>query len=350
MSSPRVLRRLRFLPLAALLFVTAFSIYVVAEVQYRGVYRTDSMAFTHYASQLWIFPSWNPYGSDLQKALEMFSVDIDYVTLKPDGDFITNLNYPALHLLFFTPFVFLGLQDMRWVTFAFEVAAILILYYWSPEETRPLVLIPFFAGADLSINFTAGCLGDILWVLPLMITALYIESPLISGLSYGLASAVKQEPWILLPFLLTWTWKSTRDTQTKKFRTTGIFLAAAATAFLVPNVPFIIKNPNAWLSDVTTPLSGDLIVVSQGISTLSQTGLLPLSRSFYFTLAASVFLFLLINYSLHFEELKNTLWAFPAVIMWFTPRGLQNYFIYMIPLCLAASVKLYKESQMGEKM
>jgi uncharacterized membrane protein len=127
-------------------------------------------------------------------------------------------------------------------------------------------------------------------------------------------------------------------------------LAAAATAFLIPNVPFIIKNPNAWLSDVTTPLSGDLIVVSQGISTLSQTGLLPLSRSFYFTLAASVFLFLLINYSLYFEELKNTLWAFPAVIMWFTPRGLQNYFIYMIPLCLAASVKLYKESQMGEKM
>jgi len=350
MSSPRVLRRLRFLPLAALLFVTAFSIYVVAEVQYRGVYRTDSMAFTHYASQLWIFPSWNPYGADLQKALEMFSVDIDYVTLKPDGDFITNLNYPALHLLFFTPFVFFGLQDMRWVTFAFEVATILILYYWSPEETRPLVLIPFFAGADLSINFTAGCLGDILWVLPLMITALYIESPLISGLSYGLASAVKQEPWILLPFLLMWMWKSTRDTQTKKFRATTIFSAAAATAFLIPNVSFIIKNPNAWLSDVITPLSGDLIVVSQGISTLSQTGLLPLSRSFYFTLAASVFLFLLINYSLHFEELKNTLWAFPAVIMWFTPRGLQNYFIYMIPLCLAASVKLYKESQMREKM
>ncbi|MBS7623031.1 hypothetical protein KEJ39_05075, partial [Candidatus Bathyarchaeota archaeon] len=103
----RFIKRLKALPIAALLFASAVSIYVVAAVQYRGVYRTDSMALTHYASQLWIFPSWNPYGSDLQKGLEAFAVDVDYITLKPDGDLVTNLNYPALHILVFTPFVYL---------------------------------------------------------------------------------------------------------------------------------------------------------------------------------------------------------------------------------------------------
>jgi uncharacterized membrane protein len=208
LSSIKILRRLKIMPLIALLFIMSSSIYVIAEIQYSGVYRTDSMAFTHYASQLWLFPSWNPYGQDLQIALEMFTVDVNYITLKPDGDLVTNLNYPALHLLFFTPFAYFGLQDMRWVTFIFEIAIILILYWKSPSEIKPLVLIPFFAGADLAINFTAGCLNDFLWVLPLIITAFYISNPLVAGLSYGLASAVKQEPWFLFPFLLIYIWRS----------------------------------------------------------------------------------------------------------------------------------------------
>jgi len=348
LSSFRFLRKLKIFPLMSLIFVTAFSIYVVAEVQYKGVYRTDSMAFTHYASQLWIFPSWNPYGSDLQKALEMFAVDMDYVTLKPDGDLITNLNYPALHILFFTPFVYLGFQDMRWVTFVFEVATVLLLYWKSPEELKPLIMIPFFAGSDLAINFTAGCLGDFLWVLPLTLTVFYIENPLVAGFTYGLASAVKQEPWILMPFLVTWIWRSSKKYRHHRLVPTTEFLTATAIAFLLPNVFFILMSPKSWIADVTTPLSGDLIVISQGISTITQKGLVPLSRSFYVVLAAAVFLLLLINYNLYFTELKNALWAFPAVIMWFTPRGLQNYFIYLIPICLAATVTWYQKYQKEE--
>jgi len=345
MLSFKVVRRFKVVPLVALLFVTAVSIYVVADVQYRGVYRTDSMAFTHYASELWIFPSWNPYGSDLQKALEMFTVDIDYITLKPDGDLVTNLNYPALHILFFTPFVYFGFQDMRWVTFFFEIATVLLLYWKSPDELRPVVLIPFFAGSDLAINFTAGCLGDFLWILPLTITAFYARKPMIAGFTYGLACAVKQEPWILLPFLVAWTWRALGVDRREKLAATAAFLATAVIAFLLPNIFFILKNPQSWWTDIMTPLSGDLIAISQGISTITQMGIVPISRTFYLTLAVAVFLFLLFTYNFCFRELKHAMWTFPAVIMWFSPRGLQNYFVYLIPVCLAAAVTLYQEQR-----
>ncbi|MEM3382221.1 MAG: hypothetical protein QXQ11_08715 [Candidatus Bathyarchaeia archaeon] len=185
MTTLRIIKRFSHLPLIALLFVTASSIYVIAEIQYKGIYRTDSMAFTHYAAQLWLFPSWNPYPHDLQKALEMFSVDIDYVTLKPDGDLVTNLNYPALHFLIFTPFIYFGVPDMRWVISSFELATFMIIYWKSPAEFRPLVIVPLFAGSDLAINFTAGCLGDYLWVLPLLLTVFYLENPVLSGLTHG---------------------------------------------------------------------------------------------------------------------------------------------------------------------
>ena len=344
LSSTKILRRFKIIPLLALLFIISSSIYVIAEIQYNGVYRTDSMAFTHYASQLWLFPSWNPYGQDLQKALEMYTVDVNYITLKPDGDLVTNLNYPALHLLFFTPFAYFGLQDMRWVTFLFEVIIILIIYWKSPSEIRSLVLIPFFAGADLAINFTAGCLNDVLWVLPLIITAFYISNPLIAGFSYGLASAVKQQPWILFPFLLIFIFRSQEYSGKNKTKSMLMFITSTIFGFLIPNIIFIIKDPKSWFVDVTTPFSGQLIVVSQGLSTITQSGFIPLSNNFYFFFAASVFFLLLLYYNLYFEDLKYAIWAFPALILWFSPRGLQNYFIYLIPISLVAIVTWYKAS------
>ncbi|MEM3429759.1 MAG: hypothetical protein QXH16_02150 [Candidatus Bathyarchaeia archaeon] len=340
MTTLRIIKRFSHLPLIALLFVTASSIYVIAEIQYKGIYRTDSMAFTHYAAQLWLFPSWNPYPHDLQKALEMFSVDIDYVTLKPDGDLVTNLNYPALHFLIFTPFIYFGVPDMRWVISSFELATFMIIYWKSPAEFRPLVIVPLFAGSDLAINFTAGCLGDYLWVLPLLLTVFYLENPVLSGLTYGLACSVKQEPWILAPYLIIYMLRS-NEGGLRRIKKLSIFTMVTVGAFILPNLFFILKDPGSWFNGVTTPFAGELIVVSQGISMVTQKGLLPLSKTFYTTLTAIAATLLFIYYVLYFSNLKNTLWAFPALIMWTSPRGLQNYFIYLIPICLAATIKNY---------
>ncbi|MGQ9542720.1 MAG: hypothetical protein ACUVTM_01335 [Candidatus Bathyarchaeia archaeon] len=343
----RIIWRLRHLPLIALLFVTVSSIYVIAQVQYRGVYRTDSMAFTHYAAQLWLFPSWNPYPHDLQKALEMFSVDVDYITLRPDGDLVTNLNYPALHFLIFTPFIYFGVSDMRWITILFELATFLIIYLKSPNILRPLIIIPLFAGSDLAINFTAGCLGDFLWVLPLSLTVFYLRNPAVAGLTYGLACSIKQEPWILAPYLLVYMLRANGKGDWGGLKVTSIFVVLTVSAFILPNLFFILESPESWFNGVTTPLSGDLIVVSQGISMVTQKGLIPLSKTFYTTLAVTITALLFIYYVVYFPELKNVLWAFPALIMWTSPRGLQNYFIYLIPVCLAATITAYRETVEG---
>ncbi|MEM4251478.1 MAG: hypothetical protein QW828_06565 [Candidatus Bathyarchaeia archaeon] len=66
------------------------------------------------------------------------------------------------------------------------------------------------------------------------------------------------------------------------------------------------------------------------------------------TLAAVIFLLLLFSYNIRFGELRYAMWTFPAVIMWFSPRGLQNYFIYLIPVCLAAAVASYQHDRGGQ--
>ncbi len=345
----RVIYKLEILVPFSLIFSALFSIYVISEIFYIGVYRTDAMAFTHYAAYFWNFPSWNPYGADMQKALEMFSVNVDYLTLTMEGNIITQLNYPALHFLIYVPFILMGLMDVRWVTVLFLVVMIVYIYTKAPKKLRALVIIPLFAGSDLSINFTAGCLTDILWVLPLLVVIFEFKNDMLSGAFYGMACSIKQNPWILAPFLLIKKWKESAKTDGVRVRLLKLikFSLTSFIFFIIPNIFFILKNPKVWYSGISNPVFGNLLVVSQGLSMLTQSGMVPLPAEFYTICASTIFIALLFNYFVYFDKLRHAIWLFPAAILWFSYRGLQNYFIYWIPLLVASLILIYKE-ELGE--
>lgn len=322
------LKKFRHAPFLALIFITLFSIYVVSNIFYGGVYRTDALALSQYAAVKYLEGGVNPYKLDLQEALKVYPVDLDFLTFTESGDIITKLNYPALHFLILVPFVRAGLKDARWVIVLFEILTFAALYLKAPKPLKPLILIPIFAGADLAIDFVAGCVTDFFWVLPLTLAALYIEeSPEAAAVAYGLASAVKQEPWFLAPFLLVWVWKSKR-----KLWRVCLFGALAAVAFLIPNLKFIMDGPKDWWTSIVAPLSENLVFISQGLSMVTQAGYIPLGKSFYLTATLTVYALLLVNYVVYHDKLKYAVWIFPAVTLWFSYRGLQSYFIHLVPV------------------
>ncbi len=340
--------KLRDVTLAALIFTLVVSWYVITQVEHPGSYQTDALAYAHYSAILFS-KGINPYTQDLDSALAMFSVNPQFITLTPTGDLVNTLNYPALQFLTLLPVVWLGIRDARIMIYVFEVASLLIIYFWSPREVRSIVLIPIFAGSDLAINFSAGAVADFLWVLPLLIMIIYIDHPSVAGIMYGLACAVKQTPWLLAPFLLVWFLRSGEHVDVReRLQSTSIFIVSALVAFLIPNVWFMWLNFSAWYSGVVTPVLGNLVVLSQGLSLITLAIGVPLPPEFYLTCTIVVGLVLLVNYYVYFDKLKLTVWAFPAIMLWFSYRGLQNYFVFWTPLLVMSVISLYRRKNINE--
>jgi len=87
--------------------------------------------------------------------------------------------------------------------------------------------------------------------------------------------------------------------------------------------------------------------LSQGLSLMTLASGVPLPPAFYLTATLIVGLTLFVNYAVYFEKIAVALWAFPAIILWFSYRGLQNYFIFWTPLLVMSAVMLYREAGVG---
>ena len=342
----KTILRCRDLPLLPLMLATLTSLYVVATISYRGAYRTDALAFSHYAAILFVNQGANPYTQSMAKALDLFAVQPSDLTPLTSGTYLMTFQYPALLFLVFVPFVWLGLRDMRWVLVLFEVAVVLTLYIKGPRRLRPMLLLPLFAGSDLMINFTAASVSDALWVLPLLFVAFCLERPIASGFFYGLACAMKQTPWFLAPFLLIYLIRTEdgKNLRERLLRTTK-FAATTIAVFLAVNLPFMLANSAAWFRNVLTPMTEDLVIHSQGFSSLTEVGVLSVGRIFYTVVFASVFVVLIVNYYVYFDKLRYVLWIFPGIILWFSYRALTNYIIYWTPLMLLSLILWYKAEE-----
>jgi len=155
---------------------------------------------------------------------------------------------------------------------------------------------------------------------------------------------------LLAPFLIVWFLRSKpKLSLSSRLKRVVLFVSASLVAFLIPNLWFMTQDLGAWYSGVFTPAFGNLVVLSQGLSLITLASGVPLPPAFYLTIVAIVAVTLLVEYYLFFEKLAYTLWAFPALILWFSYRGLQNYFIFWTPLLVMSAVKLYREEYLARK-
>jgi uncharacterized membrane protein len=189
------------------------------------------------------------------------------------------------------------------------------------------------------VTFTAGGVTDWLWVLPLTVCALLLHRGNYAwcGFWLGLACAVKQQPWFAVPFVtmfvvLQTSRNSPSHSSARPMYTLALFLPMLGLGFLLPNLPFILWSPRAWLQGVIGPASLDLIPDGQGLVILQNQGVLALSRAQFGILMVFVLIFLCLAYFAYFDRIKNLLWLLPSFVLFFAYRSLHTYFVFWLPI------------------
>jgi hypothetical protein len=244
--------------------------------------------------------------------------------------------YPAGHVVTYAGAMALGVDDMRWVTLAFEVAALAVIWWALSPQARFLVPLALLVEPNLTIYFTSGGVTDWLWVLPLVVTAVMLHRRQwgYAGIALGIACAMKQTPWFAVPFVLVWAFMEIRgrgDREGAK-REFGALIFGTMAGFAILNIPFLIWGPVDWLSGALSPLLDNLVPDGQGPSILASRGFLPLPQMAFSIAMAVVFGVALYLYYRRFERMRNLLWVLPAVVLFFSHRSLHNYFIFWIPV------------------
>lgn len=298
---------------------------------------TDAMLFTRYAVDL-VLSGQNPYTHSMEAAFQQFPIDKRFVTYRIDGEIVRTFSYPALAFLAFVPQALLGIPNLNLTTVTVLLATLLFLVYESPTE---LVLAPFvlmFVDPNLTL-FSFGGVFDILWVFALLFGMKYwTQGRLrIAAICVGLAFAVKQIPWFVGPFLAVWLYAES-ETYAGFADRAKTCIGYGLGAFLLPNLPFIVSSPVAWLESVVTPIAGSAPMVKQGIglTLITSSGFLQLPKSFYTLLLLGVLCVALVVYFLYFERLRWVAWIVPMAILWVNHRSLQNYFIFFVPIAYYA--------------
>lgn len=327
--------------LAALLLAT-ITIAIWFEIDFANpTYGTDSLAFAHSAGEV-LIDGQNPYavvGGSLGDVIERFNVPDTFVTRTTAGREIERLvSYPGGHVLTYAAGVAIGLHDLRWVTLVFEIVSLILI--WSLVSPIGRLFIPFalLMESNLTVYFTSGAVTDWLWVLPLVATAFYLNRERFgyAGLAIGLACAMKQQPWFVVPFVIVWVYETLkrRDDPMQRRGPMTALLVGAASGFLVLNVPFIVWSAGDWLKGILHPLLGDLVPDGQGLSVVTSRGLLPIPGTWYSLALLLISLLTLWAYAKWFNRLQDLLWVLPPALLLLSARSFHSYFIYWAPLAL----------------
>lgn len=330
------------------LVVTGFLLWSLMQIVNVPAYGTDEIAFDQYAAQLLVH-GMNPYVHSMNPSFAMFHVSPNGYTFRLDGQPVTSLSYPALSFLVYTPFYTLGWSTQMAVVinvFAWAIGMVLA-YVLLPKEVRPLALV--LGSLSVYIGYAVGGVTDALFV-PLLIGAVYqwdryptqrgmaaLRSPVL----LGLAMAVKQTPWLLLPFLAIGIWLEARRSDQEGWNTAGRFVGITALAFLIPNLPFIVLSPHAWASGILTPIASHAVPAGQGFVGLSLfLGIGGGSLGAYTLALIVVLIALVVIFFASYPSLKAMALVFPAVVLFFSARSFGSYLVTLMPVVIVGALSL----------
>jgi uncharacterized membrane protein len=306
----------------------AYVLVAVALLLGKG-YHVDSVAVEHRATEIFL-AGHDPYRDlDIPAALRRFGLDPGLATHLEDGSELRSYNYPALSFLVPAPFLAAGLADIRFLYLAEIVGFVLLLIRQARVPWRPLVIAAVVGNAVIARqNVLAGV--DPLWAILIGGGFIFLARRNVSPILLGLACAARQPAWFFVPFYLIIVWR--RDGWPEALRRAGI----AALAGLLPNLPFLFVDPEAYLSGVLAPMLGPLEPYGAGLVRFSMDGYLPLfPRAVYG--AASLIALVALAWLLwrRHRSLRLGAVVFPSIVLWFAWRSLQNYFGFSSVLAMS---------------
>lgn len=293
------------------------------EIQYPG---PDALLFGRYGADL-LLDGANPFAASMAPAWSQFGTTPLSQTPTMDGGRVTSWSYPAGSLLAFVPATGLGLE--AGVTTG--VATLAMLAYQTLRANATFALAP--AVVILGLAFVHGSflgLTDAIWMLPTVVamTAWHDGRDRRAAVAMGVACAVKQLPWLICPFLAIWVWRAAPSGRAA-LRRAGRLVAWGGGTFLAINAPFILWNPQAWLTSVLTPVGSTATLVHQGVglTLLTVSGVVALPTWTFVGLVASATVAALVCYACYWERLRWAAWVLPVAILFVHYRSLFSYFM-----------------------
>ncbi len=289
---------------------------------------TDTLLFSRRAVDLLVAGT-NPYAVDLTPV--PYPVNAQKTPLLGGGH-VSTFSYPAGSILAYLPqrLTGIGRFPMHLTALTATVASVTYLVLVSPREVAVAPAL-VFSGMGMYTDATGGII-DALWLFPLLLAMHALatrEDWLRTGVWFGIAASMKQQPWLIAPFLLVWAVQSTG------WRAGSRLVAASTASFLAVNLPFIAWNPVAWLEGVFTPLGahGTLIPQGVGFTVIRTSGLLELPKTTFTLLVAVLALGLLAAYALRARGRWRWLaWVMPVFILFGHWRSLPSYFVWYLPV------------------
>ncbi len=323
----------------AAIVVCTLAAWSYVQVRQAPGYGTDELAFDQYAAMLALHGI-DPYLRSMAPSFSMFRVSPDGFTYTLAGAPVTALSYPALSFELYLPFLALGWSTQLAV--AIDVAAwsvsILLMFALLPRRARAAGLV--IGALGVYVSYAVGGITDSLFI-PLLIGAAYrwdrfgsCRRSYLGPILLGLAMAVKQTPWLVLPFVLCALIVEGTATRgaAAALRRAALYLALAAVAFTLPNLPFLIQSPAAWWHGILTPIVGQLVPAGQGAIALSLFARLGGGSLQAFTLSAVALLALLLfAYLATYPRLRPATFALPAVALFFASRSYGSYLVALVP-------------------
>ena len=331
--------------------LAAFGFWTRAAVFGSPAYGTDAVAFDQGAAQL-LLQGINPYGKDLSWTFDAFRVLPSGTTNTLSGDFVHTLSYPVGSFLVYVPLLLLGIQAQAaiYVDAFFWILGMITLWLVLPSRFKSVV--PVLASLGIYVDYATGGVTDTLLV-PFMVLALWrwdrfgdpaerSAARWLGPIALGLACTFKQSAWFLAPLLVIGVAIESLSAG-RGWRPVGRYLLALVAAFLIPNLPFIVSDPGAWVGGVLVPFIEPLVPFGQGFIAFSTTFSQGGGSLTAYTLAATAMMFaVIVAFVGWYSTLKPLLPVLPLIALLLPTRSLNSYFVYAIPGLLAAITTVHR--------
>jgi len=324
----------------AVLAVLVCVVVMVAELPRLG---TDVLAFTSYSVEL-AADGTNPFAASMVGSHALPDAP-DMWTPRTDGSIVDSWSYPGGTLWVYSlQYGLVGrLGGLRLTSLVGTVLVAWLVTAAVPAEYATLGPLSILV-AQNELLAALGGLNDMWWVAPTIGTVWLwaIDRRVAAAAVFGVACAMKQQPWAIGLPLAIWVWHTAPDARTFA-RRAATYIGVGLTTFTALNLPWLLADPGAWLGSVLTPLStgaeAPLVSRGVGLAILNQAadGRLVTRGTFelliYVTVAVGG-----LAYWRWFEQLRWAAWLFPAVVFLWTPRSLPSYFHWFVPIAVVATV------------
>ncbi len=239
-------------------------------------------------------------------------------------EFESRVSYPALSFLTLVPFVWLKDYNVLPLYLLSYILLIVIAWKVARPELRPWVLLLAMANVPMWSSTFGGNL-DIFYVLLIVLAWLLRAHRWRSALFLGLAIATKQIAWFFIPYYLIIIWRHFSLPESIRR------LAIVGSIALIFNLPFILWNPQAWLSGILAPISDPMFPLGLGLIELSVNHVLPFFPMWVYDILEGTCILLALAWywriCRRYPEAAMLLAIFPLIFAW---RSLPSYFFCAI--------------------